>query len=405
MLGIVIRVILMPITLHPDLWGHSFAGYFFAYKGVGNIYQYLASLPATDPLVKNFGVSDIFIYPPLAYYTLGIFRLLVKPFTDPNFIPLAIQTGGNLIGNSELYWHLFLFKLPYLFVDLGLAFLLSGLFTDMKKKKLAFVLWIVNPVTLYATFMIGQLDILPTFFVVLSLYYYKKGKNTLSLLSLGVGGSYKLFPLLLIFPMAFLIADKFWPRVKALVIGFLPFALISAPFLTSPAYRQMVLFSPKSQKILFMGFNVSSAEMVFAFLLFATIIYFYSYYAVKKLRPEVYFLSILLLIFSVTHYHPQWFLWVTPLLVWQLVEGNMKYWLLGATFVVSWFIIMMFFEPSLSVGLFRPILPQLDKFPGLTDIVMKYTDVNHFKSMVRSVFAGGAAYYIYSLFREPRYQK
>ena len=33
----------MPITVHPDFWGHSFTAYFFAYKGVANIYDYLVN--------------------------------------------------------------------------------------------------------------------------------------------------------------------------------------------------------------------------------------------------------------------------------------------------------------------------------------------------------------------------
>ena len=87
LIGVAIRLVLMPITVHPDLWGHSFTAYFFAYKGELNIYDFLLNLPKNHPLVMNYGVNDIFIYPPLAYFTLGIFRVLVKPLADANFIP------------------------------------------------------------------------------------------------------------------------------------------------------------------------------------------------------------------------------------------------------------------------------------------------------------------------------
>ncbi|MBU2577204.1 hypothetical protein KKA69_00040, partial [Patescibacteria group bacterium] len=45
-IGVVIRLVLMPITLHSDVWAILFSEYFFAFKGVANIYEYLSSLPA-----------------------------------------------------------------------------------------------------------------------------------------------------------------------------------------------------------------------------------------------------------------------------------------------------------------------------------------------------------------------
>lgn len=133
-LGLVVRLILMPITYHQDILGHSSAGYFFVYKGVTNIYDHLLSLPADHPLVKNVGVTDIFIYPPLTYYTIGLFRLLVKPFADPNFVPWAWSNLLSLFSYPTLGWQLFLFKFPYLFIDIGSAFLLAGLFDEVKRK-------------------------------------------------------------------------------------------------------------------------------------------------------------------------------------------------------------------------------------------------------------------------------
>ena len=207
--GVLIRLILMPITYHPDLLGHSFSAYFLAYEGKINLYDTLASLPPDHPLVKNFGVGDIFIYPPLTYYTLGLFRILVKPLADPKLIPWLMVNLGSLHSYPRLFEHLFLFKLPYLFFDVGLAFLLTSFFDNQRKKRLVFALWMFNPVAIYVSFMIGQLDLLPVFFTVLSLYFYKKGKRYPAMLSMGVAASYKMYPLFLILPLAFLISDKF----------------------------------------------------------------------------------------------------------------------------------------------------------------------------------------------------
>lgn len=395
-LGIILRLVLMPITLHPDLLGHSFSAYFFAYEGKINLYDTLASLPKDHPLVKNFGVSDIFIYPPLTYYTLGLFRVLVKPWTDPNFIPWLWEHMGEIHSYLHLFIHLFLFKLPYLFFDIGLAFLLMALFNEPRQKKWAFTLWMFNPLTLYATFMIGQLDLLPTFFTVLSLYLFKKKKIYWSAVVMGVAASYKMYPLFLLFPLAFLGSDKLIERLKILAVGLAPFVFFIAPYITSSAFRAQV-FSPKSQKMLYMGWPLSGAEVVYPFVIFVGFIYFFAYYSRRKVDLAVYFLAILLATFSVTHFHPQWFLWAAPFLVWELVENKFKNWALVTTIFVCWLIITLFFEPSLTYGLFNPIWPQLDKAVGLSDIVGRYTNVYQLKSLVRSVLAASSAFWVIKL--------
>lgn len=397
MIGILIRLFLMPITVHPDLWGHSFTAYFFAYKGELNIYDFLLNLPKTHPLVANYGVNDIFIYPPLTYFTLGIFRFLVRPLADTNFIPWLMVNLGHFYDYTALGWQLFLFKLPYLFVDIGAAFLIAGLFDDIKKKKLAFALWMFNPVTIYATFMIGQLDILPVFFTILSCYLIKRDKVGWGLFSLGIGGAYKMYPLLLIPPAAFLLGKNFWDKLKLIGIGLLPYIATIAPYLGSKGFRAMVLFGPKETKMLFMSWPVTAAEGIFPFVLVLIVFYLMSYYLKDKLRVEHYFLFILLLLLSVTNYHPQWFLWLTPFLVWALVRYSFKYIEIVITMLAAWIIITLLFEASLSYGLFSPVWHSLTDAPSLSVYLAKLTDIFQFRSIIRSIFAGVSIFYVYRL--------
>src|SRR4030042_4040903 len=128
LIGVILRLIVMPITFHPDLWGHSSVAYFFAHKGILNIYEYLANLPSVHPLVKHMGIGDIFIYPPLTYFTLGIFRILVRPFENPDFMTMIWNEASLALKFPILHWHLFLYKLPYLFIDIGTAFIFAKLF-------------------------------------------------------------------------------------------------------------------------------------------------------------------------------------------------------------------------------------------------------------------------------------
>lgn len=403
-IGLLIRLALMPFTVHPDLWGHSFVAYFFAYKHIFNIYDYLLSLPANHPLVTNFGVADIFIYPPLTYFTFGAFRLIVKPFIDPNFIPWLMENVSYFYLHNQINQIIFLFKLPYLFLDVFMAYVFSNLFEKEKNKKLAFVLWMFNPVAIYVSFMVGQFDLIPVFFVILSLFFVKKQKYWYSMLMLGIGGSYKIFPLLFIPVAAFLFSKNLFLRLKYILVGLFPFIVSISPFIFSSAFRYMA-FSPKSQKMLFLSFNISGAEVLYPFIVLLFLVYLYYFYFFANNQKNILsklmnsYLVILLLIFSITHYHPQWFLWITPFLIYFYIK-NKEYWLLILGFFVIWIFITLMFEASLSYGLFSPLYPNLQNAKSLSFYLSKYFEVNQITSIVRSIFASMAIYIVAIIYKE-----
>jgi hypothetical protein len=399
-LAVVLRVILSVTTFHPDLWAHSYSTYFFAYEGQLNIYEFFATLPQTHPLIRAIGVTDTFIYPPLTYFTIGIFRVLVKPFDDAGFIPMLWSGNAIALAYPLLHLHLFLYKIPYLFIDILGAFFFSKLFEE-KKRRIAFALWLFNPLSLYATYMMGQFEILPIFFSVLTLYLAKKRRFGWAMACLGIGASYKMYPLLFVPAAAFLFSESLKTRVKYLALGVAPFLATILPYLGSPAFRQMVLFAPKSQKMLYMGFPVSGAEVIYPFMVLLGLIYLHSYYAKTKLSLGAYFLTISLLILAVTHYHPQWFFWATPFLLWYLILNNFRHLGIVLGLFACWLGITLFFEASLSYGLFNPVLPSLSEAAGLSEIVGKFTNVFQLKSIFRSLFFAGSAYIAISLFRSP----
>ena len=166
--GILLRLFLAATTLHSDLWALVFSSHLLAYKGILNIYDFLTSLPSGNNWYQLFG-PGVFTYPPVAYFTLGGFLFLLRPLVDLSFLTYFINHPPvSSLGNSGLYYHLLIFKLPYLFFDLGLAYFLCRLFPKEEQKKTALLFWLFNPLSLYTSFMVGQFDIIPVFFVVLS---------------------------------------------------------------------------------------------------------------------------------------------------------------------------------------------------------------------------------------------
>lgn len=381
-LGLLIRFFLMATNFHPDLLAFHYAGLAFADRFVLNIYEYLHTLPE-ESTIRLYG-TDFFTWPPLTYFLLGFFTLILKPLFNLDFS--RNLTPENLFLNPEIFRHLFLLKVPYLLFDIFAAIILLKLFSKENEKRLVFFLWMFNPVTLYSSYMIGQFDIIPTFFVILAIFLAQKGKNALSLFSLGIGGALKVFPLLLVPFAAVILGRKASEKLSLFSFGLLPFFLTILPFMSSQAFRSVALFSTQSQKLLFAGINVSGADILYLFIIFYLLLLFYTFRFGEFSNLWKFFLAVFLLFFSLTNYHPQWFLWITPLfIIW--IAKSPKEWFYPSSLFLLFVGIALLFEPSLSIGLFAPLSPSLGEVQGLSSFVSKFFPPSQASSILRSIFA------------------
>ena len=105
----------------------------------------------------------------------------------------------------------------------------------------------------------------------------------------------------------------------------------------------------------------------------------------------------LLIFFVFTHYHPQWFLWITPFLIIDLVK-NPKHWLLVGLSLLSFIGLVSFFDPGLSVWLFSPIWPSLYGLGGVWEMSRLSPALAQTRSILQTLFVGVAAYYVYICF-------
>jgi hypothetical protein len=395
--GLIIRVLLMLFTAHPDMTNMGLAGYLISQKGeLFTFYDHISKLPQSDPLFKIYGPT-FFNYPPLAYIFPSVFMALLKPFYNFESLKIFIIGMDKLFGNSEIFRITFLLKVPLLVVDIIFAFTLLKLLEE--KGRLAFKIWMFNPLTLYASFMVGQFDLLPTILVALSIIYAIKGNKVVSVLLLGIGGAFKMFPLMFL-PINVLLMEKyFWKRIKLMVIGVLPYLAFVAPYaLMSPMYRQAALLTHQTDKMLYMKLNLSGAEYLSVFLLGYFLILFFSAKKMFAIDSAWKFgFAFMLLFFSVTHYHPQWFLWITPFILLDFVTfGRRHVWELFGLFV-CWILLTVFFESSLHVGLFASLFPQLKMAKSLSDTFPPDTGFL-IKSIVRTFAASISLYLVISLF-------
>ncbi len=360
-LGIVVRIVLSLVTSHSDMQAFDLAGKLVASGNILNLYDFSSS-------------SAVLNYPPAIYIFHGIFSFLFK------------LSGLSSVSQLDLL----LLKLPYLIFDLLIGFILLKLFDFSKKGQLAFILWIFNPINLYATYMMGQFDIIPTFFIILATFFVVKNKLEWAALALGGGIAFKLSPVFLVVPLM-IFGKNYMDRFKLLVLAILPYLLSIAPYLFSPGFRTTALFANQSSKSFYAGIPVSGGESIILFPAFLLLFYIIIWGMSGKIDIGKLFLIPLLLFFIFTHYHPQWLIWITPLLILDLVNTGFKNILPVTLIFISWFASLFFFDPSLTVGIFSP----LQTFPGIWSILNINPDYNLSRSILQTIFTSAALYLIY----------
>lgn len=399
-IGIILRIFLASTTYHSDTAPFDFAGKVIADGNVINFYDYLWDLSEDHPYLKIYP-RNLFNYPPLPYFFLGGMSVLTTWVVDPLVHQNFILKFESTLGNIQLNLLLLLLKLPYFFFDIAIAFVLMNLFKTEKEKLWIFALWMFNPINLYATYMIGQFDIIPTFLTVLAVYLTSKAKYQNLLVSailLGLGAGFKIFPLLLIVPLA-LIKQNFWERVKLILVSVITYALFAYPFIWSEGFRMTAALANQTTKSFYANIPVSGGESIILFLAVVVFMYFVFYYKKTSLE-DIWkrFFLMLLVFFIFTHFHPQWLLWMMPFYMIDLVVSKFKHWPVFTVVLISFVFLVSFFDPGLSVWLFAPINPALYGQMGIWQQLGLNIDINQARSVFHTIFVGTSLYYIYHYF-------
>lgn len=393
-ISLLLKVVLSLSSFHPDITALNLAGFIISSGHVWDLYDYLFRLPSGHPLLQAFSLN-VFTYPPLAYLFQGFFHYLWTGVLGLSFLNQFIIVTLAAFGNGLLNISMLLLKLPYIAFDLAAALCLMQLADNQREKFFLFLLWAFNPVNIYTTYMMGQFDIIPTFFVILSLLLARKGRLSWAAVALGMGVAFKVSPIFLVVPLA-LLGDSWFKRAKLAILSGVPYLVTIFPYLFSHGFRSTALFASQSAKSLYAQIPVSGGESILLFpaaLIFLYLVMFYRGISAKFLWVN-YFL-VLLLFFVFTHTHPQWFLWLTPFLILDLVYSNFKHWLVAGISLISFIILLFFFDPSLTVGLLSPVWPALATSPSVWKLLGIFPDYNTFRSIFQTIFVAGAGYYLY----------
>lgn len=342
LLGGILRLWLMPTTFHPDIRGHNLAGFLITVAGHPlDFYDYIGSLPRTDPMVKLYG-DDLFIYPPLAYWVHALW--LKIPLYSPELLQKLFSDMEHALVDPGIGQLLLFLKMPYLLADIVCLWLLTKI-VDVKQRSLAIILWMANVPLIYSAYMLGQFDVFIVLFILLALYWAKIHRYGSASVALAVSAGFKPMGLFL---LPFLPGNK----VKNILVGLATYGLIIAPYaLTSSAFRLYALTAQQSDKIWYAKILVSGSQYLPIFMVGCVFLFWISLKSQKSLPWWGWLMSPLLLFFAVVNYHPQWFAWISPFLVLAFIFKPEARWNI-LTILGLHLALLLSFDNSLNFGLF-----------------------------------------------------
>lgn len=242
---------------------------------------------------------------------------LISSFPYPPLMLLIESIFGGISAKvGSVYLSRLVFKIPLLVFDLLCLFFLEKICG--KRKKYLLILYFCSPIILFSTYMHGQLDIIPTSFLVISLFYLTQNNRAyythISAFLLGCALASKLHILAAV-PILFLYLTKKSGVKKSVIYvceAFITFAVFVMPF-WGDGFVNTVLKNKEQSMIMDVALSYGSVQLLLVVLIVCVI--YLKVFQVNNINREL-LLSVIGVMFSVflmcVAPMPGWFVWIVP---------------------------------------------------------------------------------------------
>lgn len=377
-LGYAVRAIFMPIAMHIDL------------IGVMTISSFVIDAPWIEKLRSVF-----FVQPPPLYFLMGISvcmqRILgvdlISRYGVKENVERLLQLdilGPQFYADPDLGLFLVLTKFIYFLFDIGLAVVLFKICSEMvnrRKALLTYKLWCFNPVSIFVPYIVGQTDIVATFFMTLALYFAAKNDHFKSMISIGVAAIMKTYFILFIFPFAIILSKiNSIQKSQGFQNDFVKYFIIGSIFSVLVWIPAAIPTTLTVQKDYFANYFLGYSAKFTMKGPFETELYIFplllvGFYALALLKREWttekffhFLLSYFLIYYAFDVFHPQWFLWVMPLIALIAVSDKRLLKTLPVLMILYW-VHTWRWNNAHALYLFAPLKSDLLYSPGYVDFL------------------------------------
>ena len=320
-----------------------------------------------------------FPYPPLMLYILA---------------PFAALLNGLSIQNI-LVTH-FLIKIPIFIADFVIFVCLCRL--RPQSKNLFIWVYLCSPLVFVASYLQGQLDIIPTAFLFVAVVWLLRDYWLRASIAFAAALLCKSTALVALPFLGIYLYRKYrFPQTLAFLATTITIYLFgSLPFLFHSSYLSMVFDNPQQNFIFNSGYAIGNLLLFpIISLMLALVSHFFLY---KKINQDL-LLSYLNLAFSLllifAYPVPSWFVWVTPYLALFLVTARKErkeFLSLYATFCLVYVVFFVFFYQY-------PLQPDMPNLIWLNHPLLTTINSPHARDIVFTLLAGMLAVQVYLNYR------
>ena len=210
-------------------------------------------------------------------------RRLSLPSTIALYL-IGFPDDSDLSGSTPVFFRKFFLVLPNFLADLLIFGLLLKTFP--KRKNAILGLYFLSPIVLYAVYAHGQMDLLPTVFLFLSLHRLLKGGYRYADIALALAVSMKLHMVAALPMFLFYIYRKEARSIGQFVFPFLiGFSVISLPWYLSPYFRETVLFNPEQDLLFSSIYKIGEYKLLVP--VFACLLVFFKFFSYRKVNQDL----------------------------------------------------------------------------------------------------------------------
>jgi len=172
--AILLRVVLMPFFGHVDVLSEARRIYFWDQSGI-----------YFDDISRN----ATFVFQLLFYKVFSVFvsqeAMLFAHENMSNSTANPVEYF-EFVSNTEVFRALFIIKLPFLVADLVTAWCVFKLCGAGHGARRATMLWLFNPMMLFAVYIFGRFESIPVMYCALSLLALSRGKIVWAAIAVGL---------------------------------------------------------------------------------------------------------------------------------------------------------------------------------------------------------------------------
>lgn len=308
LVGILIRMVLLPIATSTDLLNAS----------------YRETIAAFNHILKTNDLNEVI----LGYY-IGI----MKPFLGGLMPALNNPTQAGILdanalfafsGSTNVFRYLFILKLPFLLADILSLYFILKIFEEPSKKLIATILWAFNPFIIYSVYVWGRYEIFAILCLFIALFWAKKERSLPAFVFLGLSIACRT-PFVLFLPFFLIYFSKNWKETikYSLITLLIPFVVAKSIIFLGGTniisdLSQYDFFSYFLAARFTGGFDSISIN----FLIYPLVLYLF-YKNRSSFNSFISFGTVgILSVMALSYIHPHYFVWVTPFLLLAAVSNK-----------------------------------------------------------------------------------